>query len=119
MTRQDKLAAALAELQGFLGDRATDAALHRMAYSRDWSPRYRDMTDLPDIVIVPHNTDEVRQAVGIALKYELPVVPFAGGTGMGGRSGRLEGRHPDRDQGHEQGVRDRPGEHVGHVCRPA
>jgi FAD/FMN-containing dehydrogenase len=84
MTRQDKLAAALAELQGFLGDRATDAALHRMAYSRDWSPRYRDMTDLPDIVIVPHNTDEVRQAVGIALKYELPVVPFAGGTGMGG-----------------------------------
>jgi FAD/FMN-containing dehydrogenase len=84
MADKAKTAAALAELKAFLGDRATDAAMHRMAYSRDWSPRYKDMTDLPDIVVVPHDTDEVVQVVQVALKYDLPVVPFAGGTGMGG-----------------------------------
>ena len=80
----EKLEAALQELQAFLGERATAAGIHRMAYSRDWSPRFKDMTDLPDIVVVPHNTDEVVQIVQVALKYELPVIPFAGGTGMGG-----------------------------------
>ena len=40
MADKGNLGAALAELQAFLGDRATDGALHRMAYSRDWSPRY-------------------------------------------------------------------------------
>ena len=84
MTDKEKLGAALAELQAFLGDRATDAAIHRMAYSRDWSPRYKDMTDLPDIVVVPHETEEVVQPVQVALTYALPVVPLAGGTGMGG-----------------------------------
>jgi len=84
MARAETLKAAVSELQAFLGDRATDAALHRMAYSRDWSPRYKDMTDLPDIVVVPHDTSEVVCVVQVALKYKLPVVPFGGGTGMGG-----------------------------------
>jgi glycolate oxidase len=84
MIEKEKLAAALAELHAFLGDRATDAAVHRMAYSRDWSPRDKDMSDLPDMVVVPRDTDEMVKIVQVALKYELPVVPFAGGTGMGG-----------------------------------
>ena len=78
------MAAALQELKSFLGDRATDSPIHRMAYSRDWSPRYDDMTDLPDIIVVPHDTGEMVKIVQVAAKYELPVVPFAGGTGMGG-----------------------------------
>jgi glycolate oxidase len=84
MTDPDKVNAALAELTVFLGDRATDSAVHRMAYSRDWSPRYQDMTDLPDIVVIPRNTEEVVQIVQVALEFGLPVMPFAGGTGMGG-----------------------------------
>jgi FAD/FMN-containing dehydrogenase len=84
MIDKEVVGAALAELQVFLGDRATDAAMHRMAYSRDWSPRVKTMADLPDIVVVPHDTDEVVRIVQVALKHELPVVPFAGGTGMGG-----------------------------------
>ena len=84
MTQRVKLQEALAELQAFLGERATGSAMHRMAYSRDWSPRYEDTTDLPDVVVVPHDTGEVVQIVQVALKYQLPVVPFAGGTGMGG-----------------------------------
>jgi FAD/FMN-containing dehydrogenase len=84
MTNKEKADAALAELRAFLGDRATDSAVHRMAYSRDWSPRDKDMTDLPDIVVVPHDTDEMVKIVQVALQYGLPIVPFAGGTGMGG-----------------------------------
>jgi FAD/FMN-containing dehydrogenase len=84
MAHTEELKAALDELQAFLGDRATSSPLHRMAYSRDWSPRYQDMTDLPDIVVVPRNTDEMVQIVQVALRYGLPVVPYAGGTGMGG-----------------------------------
>jgi FAD/FMN-containing dehydrogenase len=84
MSDKEKVGMALVELQAFLGDRATAAAMHRMAYSRDWSPRFKGMTDLPDIVAVPHDTDEVVKIVQVALKYGLPVVPFAGGTGMGG-----------------------------------
>lgn len=76
--------AALAELQTFLGDRATASMIHRMSYSRDWSPRFKDMTDFPDIVVVPHDTGEVERIVQVALKHNLPVIPFAGGTGMGG-----------------------------------
>ncbi len=84
MTDQDRVKPALAELQAVLGDRATDGMLHRMAYSRDWSPRYKQMTDLPDIIVVPQDTEEVVQIVQVALRYELPLIPFAGGTGMGG-----------------------------------
>ncbi len=84
MASKDTLDAALKELRAFLSDRATDAKLHRMAYSRDWSPRVKEMTDLPDIIVVPHDTGEVVELVRVALKYSLPVVPFAGGTGMGG-----------------------------------
>jgi len=76
--------AALAELQTFLGDRATASMIHRMSYSRDWSPRFKDMADFPDIVVVPHDTGEVERIVQVALKHNLPVIPFAGGTGMGG-----------------------------------
>jgi FAD/FMN-containing dehydrogenase len=82
--KDGKLGAALQELQAFLGERAAAEGIHRMAYSRDWSPRYKDMTDLPDIVVAPNNTDEVAGIVQVALKYNLPVIPFAGGTGMGG-----------------------------------
>lgn len=76
--------AALAELQTFLGDRATASMIHRMSYSRDWSPRFKDMADFPDIVVIPHDTGEVERIVQVALKHNLPVIPFAGGTGMGG-----------------------------------
>ena len=84
MKDSEELGAAVAELQAFLGNRVTNSPLHRMAYSRDWSPRYRDATDLPDMVVVPHDTDEMVQIVRVALKHGLPVVPYAGGTGMGG-----------------------------------
>jgi len=84
MTDPKRIEAAYHELSQLLGDRATRADYHRMAYSRDWSPRYRSSTDLPDIVVVPHNTEEVSEVVKVAYRHEIPVIPFAGGTGMGG-----------------------------------
>lgn len=72
------------ELHAIFRERASISPMHRMAYSRDWSPRHRSAQDLPDIVVIPHTTDEVVQLVEVALRYNLPVVPFAGGTGMGG-----------------------------------
>ncbi len=74
----------LQELQDLLGERATDEKTHRLGYSRDWSPRHRSHVDLPDIVVVPKTTDEVVGIVKIAYRHRIPVVPFAGGTGMGG-----------------------------------
>jgi FAD/FMN-containing dehydrogenase len=84
MNHAETIELALAELQRVIGDRATRSDMHRMAYSRDWSPRHRSAADLPDIVAVPHDTAEVEKLVSIAYRYRLPVVPFGGGTGMGG-----------------------------------
>ncbi|MCK5552533.1 MAG: FAD-binding oxidoreductase, partial [Deltaproteobacteria bacterium] len=50
---------AFAELREIQGERATTSPVHRMAYSRDWSPRYREMNDLPDIVVIPKDTQEM------------------------------------------------------------
>jgi len=75
---------AFEDLQALLGERATDQKTHRLGYSRDWSPRHRSHVDLPDIIVVPKTTDEVVDIVKIAFCHGVPVVPFAGGTGMGG-----------------------------------
>jgi FAD/FMN-containing dehydrogenase len=84
MSSRTNIALALEELQRSFDGRVTQSAMHRMAYSRDWSPRLRTAQDIPDLVVLPHSTEEVVEIVQIALKYNLPVVPFAGGTGMGG-----------------------------------
>ncbi len=84
MPPETEIEQAFEELQRVFKKRVTQAPMHRMAYSRDWSPRHRTAQDLPDLVVVPRTTDEVVQLVQIALKYGIPVVPFAGGTGMGG-----------------------------------
>lgn len=84
MPTETNLQSAFDDLQAIFGNRVSQSPMHRMAYSRDWSPRHRTAQDLPDLVVIPHTTDEVVQLVQVALRYSLPVVPFAGGTGMGG-----------------------------------
>jgi glycolate oxidase len=75
---------AFGELRDALGERATRDMTYRIGYSRDWSPRFRAHVDLPDIVVVPKTTEEVVEVVRIAYRHRIPIVPFAGGTGMGG-----------------------------------
>jgi len=82
---------AFEELGKIFGNRVTQSPLHRMAYSRDWSPRQNRATDFPDIVVIPKTTEEMVQIVQIAYKYEIPMVPFGGGTGMGGGAAAWKG----------------------------
>jgi FAD/FMN-containing dehydrogenase len=58
--------------------------MHRIAYSRDWSPLEKHNLELPDVVVIPKTTEEMVQIAKIALKYEIPIIPFGGGTGMAG-----------------------------------
>jgi FAD/FMN-containing dehydrogenase len=82
---------AFGELRETLGHRASTSPVHRMAYSRDWSPRYRQMNDLPDIVVIPRDTEEMVRITRVAYRHGIPLVPFAGGTGMGGGAVAWEG----------------------------
>ena len=65
--------------------------IHRMAYSRDWSPREDKDIHLPDVVARPRTKEQVAKIVEIANKHRIPVTPFAGGTGMGGGAVPLYG----------------------------
>lgn len=85
------LAAVYDELKALLGERATTEPFHRLAYSRDWSPRPATEDHLPQIVVIPHTTDEVAAIVRLAYAHSVPVTPFAGGTGMGGGCIPLQG----------------------------
>jgi len=73
------------ELKDAVGkDVIFDEATHRMAYSRDWSPRDDKNTTLPDVVVRPRTTEEAAKIVAIANKHRIPVTPMGGLTGMGG-----------------------------------
>ncbi|MHA2061159.1 MAG: FAD-binding oxidoreductase, partial [Candidatus Sifarchaeia archaeon] len=67
-------------------DRVFEQVFHRMAYSRDWSPRDAKEAYLPDIVVRPFSIEEASKMVKIANEYKIPIVPYAGGTGMSGAS---------------------------------
>jgi len=75
---------AFEELEKYFGGRVTQSYTHRMAYSRDWSPRQSSGADFPDIVVIPKTTEEMAHIAQVAYKYEIPIVPYGGGTGMGG-----------------------------------
>ena len=106
MPTETDLHSAFDELQAIFKNRVSRSPMHRMAYSRDWSPRQRNAQDLPDLVVIPHSTDEVVQLVQIALRYNLPVDPLCGRHRHGRRRCRVEGRHHGGDQGLQPDPRD-------------
>jgi glycolate oxidase len=84
MSKEELIGKAFEELGNFLKERVTQSSIHRMAYSRDWSPRERDAANLPDLVVIPKTTEEMVRIAKIAYAYGIPIIPFGGGTGMGG-----------------------------------
>jgi len=73
------------ELKDAVGkDIVFDEEIHRMAYSRDWSPRDDKNIQLPDVVVRPRTKEQAAKIVQIANKYRIPVTPMGGLTGMGG-----------------------------------
>ncbi|MBM1154703.1 FAD-binding oxidoreductase [archaeon] len=61
-----------------------------MPYSRDWSPRPETIAYLPIAVVLPSSTEDVATVVRLANQMEFVVIPFGGGTGMGGGAVPLE-----------------------------
>src|SRR5580698_9549074 len=79
---------ALAELQGFLGDRvsASDAVREHHSHGESTHP-----PGVPDLVCFPQSTEEVSRIVKVSARYGLPVVPFGAGTSLEGGVNALRG----------------------------
>ncbi|NHJ87850.1 MAG: FAD-binding oxidoreductase, partial [Asgard group archaeon] len=77
--------AIITELKDAVGkDIIFDEEIHRMAYSRDWSPRDDKNIQMPDLVARPRTKEQTAKIIQIANKYHIPVTPMGGLTGMGG-----------------------------------
>jgi len=80
--------AALAELQGFLGDRISAAAAVREHHSHGESTH---APGVPDLVCFPRSNEEISRIVVASARYGLAVVPFGAGTSLEGHVHALRG----------------------------
>ena len=71
----------LAELQALLGERATTSRGVREHHGRDES--YYPYA-LPDAVVFPESTEEVRDVVDICRRHRVPMIPYGAGTSLEG-----------------------------------
>jgi alkyldihydroxyacetonephosphate synthase len=95
----DEAIAALAQLVG--EEYATTDSEARIRHTRGQSTpdllrlRARDMSDAPDLVLMPSSHDEVLQALKLCSDRRIAVVPYGGGTSVVGglepRAERYEG----------------------------
>ena len=72
---------ALAELQALLGDRVTTSSGIREHHGKDES--YFPYA-VPDAVVFPHSTEEVRDVVNICRRHGLPMIAYGVGTSLEG-----------------------------------
>ena len=80
--------AAILELKALLGRRASDADSVRAHHSQGES--YHPAA-APDIVCLPHTTEEVQAIVAISAAHQVPIVPFGAGTSLEGHVHALHG----------------------------
>jgi len=71
----------LAELQALLGDRVSTSAAVREHHGKDES--YFPYA-LPDAVVFPKTTEEVRDVVNICRRHHVPMIPYGVGTSLEG-----------------------------------
>src|SRR5690349_22878216 len=71
----------LTELKALLGDRVSVAHAVREHHGKDES--YFPYA-LPDAVVFPHSTEEVRDVVNICRRHRVPMIPFGVGTSLEG-----------------------------------
>lgn len=74
-------AALVADLRQVLGDRATTSRGIREHHGKDES--YFPCA-LPDAVVFPQSTDEVRDTVNLCRRHHAPIIPFGAGTSVEG-----------------------------------
>ncbi len=71
----------LGELRAILGDRVSIAAAVRGHHGKDES-HFPDA--LPDAVVFPESTEEVRDIVNICRRHRVPLIPYGVGTSLEG-----------------------------------
>jgi D-lactate dehydrogenase (cytochrome) len=76
------------ELKALLGERVTTSASVREHHGKDES--YFPYA-LPDAVVYPHSTEEVRDVVNICRRHGVPMIPFGVGTSLEGHVLAIEG----------------------------
>src|SRR6267143_1196716 len=69
------------ELKALLGERVSTSAAVREHHGKDES--YFPYA-LPDAVVFPHSTEEVRDVVDICRRHRVPMIPFGVGTSLEG-----------------------------------
>jgi D-lactate dehydrogenase (cytochrome) len=71
----------LAALKAAFGERASTAEAVRAHHGRDESPFE---PQLPDAVVFAQSTDEVRAAVKLCGRYDVPIIPYGNGSSLEG-----------------------------------
>lgn len=83
-----QLDSAVEALKSLLGARASTAMVQREHHAHGESYHAPAM---PDAVCYPHTTEEVSEIMKISAKYQVPVIPFGGGTSLEGHVNALYG----------------------------
>src|SRR4030081_2847286 len=78
----------VSELKALLGERVSTSAAVREHHGKDES--YFPYA-LPDAVVFPHSTEEVRDVVDICRRHRVPMIPFGVGTSLEGHILAIEG----------------------------
>src|SRR5947208_11790113 len=71
----------LSELKALMGERVSTSSAVREHHGKDES--YFPYA-LPDAVVFPHSTEEVRDVVNICRRHRVPMIPFGVGTSLEG-----------------------------------
>ncbi len=81
-------ASVLAELKALLGERVSTSAAVREHHGKDES--YFPYA-LPDVVVFPKSTDEVRDVVNVCRRHRVPMIPYGVGTSLEGHVLAVQG----------------------------
>jgi D-lactate dehydrogenase (cytochrome) len=81
-------ASVLAELKALLGERVSTSAAVREHHGKDES--YFPYA-LPDAVVFPKSTDEVRDVVDVCRRHRVPMIPYGVGTSLEGHVLAVQG----------------------------
>jgi glycolate oxidase len=80
------------DLKEALGpDRVLDSDFDTFSYSSDFSPMGPGEEVVPDVVVLPHDTEDVVKVVDVARRHGVPITPVGGMTGMLGGALAIRG----------------------------
>lgn len=74
------------ELQQFLAPHQIDDHIdERIQRGKPWNS-YHKSQYFPELILLPESTDQVSKIVKLCSKYQVPVIPFGGGTSLEGQT---------------------------------